>query len=145
VLAGVVSTPLSGAEVAETTYTAFTSKKKELQVTARLIVRRVRALNARAAEGQGELSPVSRYHATAEGISPFTCPSTGTASTSGAACGQPRAVRPPQRRDQPRQAPPARRKAQCPPPPAPEPRTSRRRRARRGTHVRIHLRNRNPS
>ena len=33
---------VSDAEVAETAYAAFTSKKKELQVTARLIVRRVR-------------------------------------------------------------------------------------------------------
>lgn len=54
---------VSDAEVAETGYTAFTSKKKELQVTARLIVRRVRALNKKAAEGQGELFPAWRYHA----------------------------------------------------------------------------------
>ena len=54
---------VSEAEVAETGYAAFTSKKKELQVTARLIVRRVRALNNKAAEGQGELFPAWRYHA----------------------------------------------------------------------------------
>jgi Transposase DDE domain group 1 len=54
---------VSDAEVAEAQYTAFTSKKKELQVTARLIVRRVRALNKKAAEGQGELFPAWRYHA----------------------------------------------------------------------------------
>ena len=54
---------VSDAEVAETEYTAFTSKKKELQVTARLIVRRVRALNKKATEGQGELFPAWRYHA----------------------------------------------------------------------------------
>ena len=54
---------VSDAEVAEITYTAFTSKKKEDQVTARLIVRRVRALNKKAAEGQGELFPAWRYHA----------------------------------------------------------------------------------
>ena len=54
---------VSDAEVAETEYTAFTSKKKELQVTARLIVRRVRALNKKAAEGQDELFPAWRYHA----------------------------------------------------------------------------------
>ena len=54
---------VSDAEVAETGYTAFTSKKKELQVTARLIVRRVRVLNKKAAEGQDELFPAWRYHA----------------------------------------------------------------------------------
>jgi Transposase DDE domain group 1 len=53
----------SDAEVAETAYTAFTSKKKELHVTARLIVRRVRDLNPQAAPGQGELFPAWRYHA----------------------------------------------------------------------------------
>lgn len=54
---------VSDAEVAETRYTAFTSKKEELQVTARLIVRRVRALDERAAGGQGELFPAWRCHA----------------------------------------------------------------------------------
>jgi Transposase DDE domain group 1 len=54
---------VSDAEVAETAYTAFTSKKKELQVTARLIVRRVRDKNPKAAPGQGELFPAWRYHA----------------------------------------------------------------------------------
>jgi hypothetical protein len=54
---------VSGAEVAGTGYTAFTSKKKSEHVTARLIVRRVRALNEEAAQGQGELFPVYRYHA----------------------------------------------------------------------------------
>ena len=54
---------VSDAEVAETTYTAFTSKKKELHVTARLIVRRVRDKNTKAAAGQGELFPAWRYHA----------------------------------------------------------------------------------
>ena len=54
---------VSDAEVAETGYTAFTSKKKELHVTARLIVRRVRALNKEAAQGQDELFPAWRYHA----------------------------------------------------------------------------------
>jgi len=53
----------SDAEVAETTYTAFTSKEKELHVTARLIVRRVRDKNKDAAPGQGELFPAWRYHA----------------------------------------------------------------------------------
>ncbi|PZG77825.1 hypothetical protein C1I97_36730 [Streptomyces sp. NTH33] len=38
---------ISDAEIAETTYTAFTSKPKKYQVTARLIVRRVKRLNPR--------------------------------------------------------------------------------------------------
>jgi Transposase DDE domain group 1 len=54
---------VSDAEVAETSYTAFTSKKKSLHVTARLIVRRVRDKNKDAAPGQGELFPAWRYHA----------------------------------------------------------------------------------
>jgi hypothetical protein len=54
---------ISDAEVAETRYTAFTSKKKSEQVTARLIVRRVRAKNEKAAEGMDELFPVWRHHA----------------------------------------------------------------------------------
>jgi hypothetical protein len=54
---------VSDAEVAETDYTAFTSKPKKQQVTARLIVRRVRAENDRAAQGQDELFPAWRYHA----------------------------------------------------------------------------------
>ena len=53
---------ISDAEVAETGYTAFASKKGQA-VTARLIVRRVRDLNKQAADGQDELFPVWRYHA----------------------------------------------------------------------------------
>jgi len=53
---------ISDAEVAETQYTAFTSKKGQ-EVTARLVVRRVRDLNKKAAEGMDELFPVWRYHA----------------------------------------------------------------------------------
>jgi Transposase DDE domain group 1 len=53
---------ISDAEVAETKYTAFTSKKGQA-VTARLIVRRVRDLNHKAGAGQDELFPVWRYHA----------------------------------------------------------------------------------
>jgi len=53
---------ISDAEVAETGYTAFASKK-ERAVTARLIVRRVRDQNKKAAHGQGELFPVWRHHA----------------------------------------------------------------------------------
>jgi Transposase DDE domain group 1 len=50
------------AEVAEAQYTAFASKKKQA-VTARLIVRRVRDKNKKAAEGMGELFPAWRHHA----------------------------------------------------------------------------------
>ena len=57
------------AEVAETGYTAFTSKKAGA-ITARLIVRRVRDLNRQAAAGQDELFDVWRYHAVFTG-SPF--------------------------------------------------------------------------
>jgi hypothetical protein len=53
---------VSDAEVAETEYTAFASKKGQA-VTARLVVRRVRDLNKQAAAGQDELFPVWRYHA----------------------------------------------------------------------------------
>jgi hypothetical protein len=53
---------VSDAEIAETQYAAFTSKKKDLHVTARLIVRRVRD-KGKAAPGQGELFPAWRYHA----------------------------------------------------------------------------------
>ena len=53
---------ISDAEVAEVEYTAFASKKGQA-VTARLVVRRVRDLNKKAADGQDELFPVWRYHA----------------------------------------------------------------------------------
>jgi len=53
---------ISDAEVAEARYTAFASKKGQA-VTARLVVRRVRDLNKKAADGQDELFPVWRYHA----------------------------------------------------------------------------------
>ncbi len=59
---------VSDAEVAEIGYTAFGSKKKSKQVTARLIVRRVKRLNPTSGDGseQGELftTPTGyRYHA----------------------------------------------------------------------------------
>ena len=54
---------VSDAEVAEVEYAAFTSKPKKQQVTARLIVRRVRAKNEKAARGQDELFPAWRHHA----------------------------------------------------------------------------------
>ncbi len=54
---------VSDAEVAEVRYTAFTSKPEKQQVTARLIVRRVRAVNDKAAQGMDELFPAWRHHA----------------------------------------------------------------------------------
>ena len=55
---------ISDAEVAEVPLTAFTNRRKEEQVTARLIVRRVRRLNPASARGadQGELFAAYRYH-----------------------------------------------------------------------------------
>jgi hypothetical protein len=61
---------VSDAEVAETGYTAFT-RKRGREITARLIVRRVRDLNKQAAAGQDELFPAWRYHAVFTD-SPFT-------------------------------------------------------------------------
>jgi Transposase DDE domain group 1 len=55
---------VSDAEVAETTFTAFTSRRRGEHVIARLIVRRVRRLNpATVATGQTEAFAVYRYHA----------------------------------------------------------------------------------
>ena len=53
---------VSEAEVAETQHTAF-EQGSQGAVTARLIVRRVRDQNEKAAEGMDELFPVWRYHA----------------------------------------------------------------------------------
>jgi hypothetical protein len=53
---------ISDAEVAEVPYTAFASKNGKA-ITARLIVRRVRDLNRKAAAGQDELFTCWRYHA----------------------------------------------------------------------------------
>lgn len=49
-----------GAQVAETTYTAFSGRWR---VTARLIVRRIPDLRKSMADEQGVLIPVWRYHA----------------------------------------------------------------------------------
>jgi hypothetical protein len=56
---------VSDAEVAEIPFTAFTSKPKGQQVSARLIVRRVRDANPEHVHlnAQGELFPAWRYHA----------------------------------------------------------------------------------
>ena len=61
---------VSDAQVAETEYTAFTSRKGQA-IIARLIVRRIRDLNSKAAPGQGELFTAWRYHAVFTD-SPFT-------------------------------------------------------------------------
>ena len=53
---------ISDAEVAEVRYMAFAAKKGKA-ITARLIVRRVKDLNRKAAEGQDELFTIWRYHA----------------------------------------------------------------------------------
>jgi hypothetical protein len=53
---------IAQAQVAELPYTAFVGRPKHQQVTARLIVRRVRRLNPEAAQGQGELFTTWRYH-----------------------------------------------------------------------------------
>jgi hypothetical protein len=54
---------VSDAQVAQTSYTAFTSRKKAEHVTARLIVRRVRRLNPTAVTaGQDELFATYRHH-----------------------------------------------------------------------------------
>src|SRR5215211_1810135 len=53
---------ISDAQITEIPFTAFTSKGKKWQVTARLIVRRVKRL-PNAGDGQGELFPTWRYHA----------------------------------------------------------------------------------
>lgn len=52
---------ISDAEIAETTYTAFGSRRKSEQVTVRLIVRRVKDKNI--VPAQGELFTAWRYHA----------------------------------------------------------------------------------
>jgi hypothetical protein len=54
---------ISDAEVAQIPYTAFTGRPKKLQVTGRLIVRRVKRLNPTAAKaGQDDLFTLWRHH-----------------------------------------------------------------------------------
>jgi len=53
---------VSDAEVAETTITVFTSRRKADHVTCRLVVRRVKRLNPAAHTGQGELFDAYRHH-----------------------------------------------------------------------------------
>jgi hypothetical protein len=54
---------VSDAEVAEIPYTAFTSRPHHQQTTGRLIVRRVKRLNPKAAPGQDGLFDLWRHHA----------------------------------------------------------------------------------
>jgi hypothetical protein len=54
---------VSDADVAEISYTAFTSHPKNKQATGRLIVRRVKRLNPKTEPGQDGLFTVWRYHA----------------------------------------------------------------------------------
>lgn len=54
---------VSSAEVAETSFTAFTSRKKAERVPGRLVVRRIPELNPKAAPGQGTLFDTHRFHA----------------------------------------------------------------------------------
>jgi hypothetical protein len=54
---------ISRAEVAETAFVAFTSRKKSEQVPGRLVVRRIPDLNPKAAPGQGSLFNTWRFHA----------------------------------------------------------------------------------
>ena len=56
---------ISDAEIAEARYTTFTSKPKKQQITACLIVRRVKRLNPDGhvqGQGQGQLFTLYRYH-----------------------------------------------------------------------------------
>jgi hypothetical protein len=62
---------ISDEEIAEIDYTAFTGQPKAAQVTARLIVRRVKRLDKPAGADQGELFDAWRYHAVFTD-SPFT-------------------------------------------------------------------------
>jgi len=72
---------VSDAQVAEVSYTAFTSKKNKA-LTARLIVRRVKDLNRKAGEGQASCSPpgaTTPYSPTPR--SPSSRPRSSTATT----------------------------------------------------------------
>ncbi|GAC1385118.1 MAG: IS1380-like element IS1677 family transposase [Pseudarthrobacter sp.] len=57
------NTWVSQAEVAETVFTAFTSRKKAEQITGRLVVRRIPELNRKAGDGQETLFNTHRHHA----------------------------------------------------------------------------------
>ncbi|MCQ6273286.1 IS1380 family transposase, partial [Pseudarthrobacter sp. R1] len=57
------NTWVSKAEVAETVFTAFSSRKKAEQITGRLVVRRIPELNRKASDGQPTLFETHRHHA----------------------------------------------------------------------------------
>ncbi|MCO4265149.1 IS1380 family transposase [Pseudarthrobacter sp. MDT3-26] len=57
------STWVSKAEVAETVFTAFSSRKRDEQITGRLVVRRIPELNRKTADGQETLFDTHRHHA----------------------------------------------------------------------------------
>lgn len=57
------NTWISKAEVAETVFTAFTSRKKAEQIPGRLVVRRIPELNPKASDGQPTLFETHRHHA----------------------------------------------------------------------------------
>jgi len=57
------NTWVSRAEVAETGFTAFSSRKKAEQITGRLVVRRIPELNRKASDGQPALFDTHRHHA----------------------------------------------------------------------------------
>lgn len=57
------NTWVSKAEVAETVFTAFSSRKKDEQITGRLVVRRIPELNRKAGDGQPTLFETHRHHA----------------------------------------------------------------------------------
>ncbi|HXD27507.1 MAG TPA: IS1380 family transposase [Arthrobacter sp.] len=54
---------ISRAEVAETPFTAFSSRKKSERFTGRLVVRRIPELNPKATDGQAALFDAYRFHA----------------------------------------------------------------------------------
>lgn len=54
---------ISDAEVAETTFTAFVSRRKSERISCRLVVRRVKRLNTGGKTGQEPLFDTYRYHA----------------------------------------------------------------------------------
>lgn len=54
---------ISAADVAQTPFTAFVSRKKGERVAGRLVIRRIPELNPRSATGQGTLFDTHRFHA----------------------------------------------------------------------------------
>jgi hypothetical protein len=54
---------ISRAEVAETPFTAFTSRRKDQQVTGRLVVRRIPDLNVKKGDAEPSLFDIWRFHA----------------------------------------------------------------------------------